>query len=77
MVWRRKTSIKSCPLLPLESESHCLKLLLDHNLPVHLKAVLTGHIVFTAREMGWDRLKNGALLSVAQEADFQVLLTGD
>jgi hypothetical protein len=31
----------------------------------------------TAAECGWDRLRNGKLLTVAEENGFQVLLTGD
>jgi hypothetical protein len=38
---------------------------------------LLGHILRTARQMGWDMLANGDLLRVAEEAGFDVLLTTD
>jgi hypothetical protein len=37
---------------------------------------LPGHEVKTVQEMGWDGIKNGRLLALAQ-AEFQVFITGD
>jgi hypothetical protein len=37
---------------------------------------LPGHEIKTAQEMGWDRLGNGDLIQVAEEA-FDVLITSD
>jgi len=54
-----------------------LKILLDHNLPRYLKPLLTPHKVSTARELGWNELKNGLLLAAAEEAGFDLLLTAD
>jgi hypothetical protein len=54
-----------------------LKVLLDHNLSEHLQPLLTGHIVFAARAMGWDRLENGELLRAAEAESFDAMLTGD
>ena len=38
---------------------------------------LTGHTVLTARACGWDALGNGALLSAADDAAIDVLVTTD
>jgi predicted nuclease of predicted toxin-antitoxin system len=54
-----------------------LKLLLDHNIPAQLKDLLTAHVTSTAREMGWDRLRNGDLLTMAEAAGFDAMLTAD
>ena len=53
-----------------------MKILLDHCVPKRLKFHLTDHEVETAREAGWEALKNGKLL--AQVATrFDVMLTVD
>ena len=52
-------------------------ILLDNNVPRGLARALTGHVVAEARERGWATLKNGVLLSVAEEAGFDVLVTAD
>ncbi|HWE97460.1 MAG TPA: hypothetical protein VG269_26115 [Tepidisphaeraceae bacterium] len=54
-----------------------MKILLDHCLPRRLKRSLPGHEVITAAEMGWDRLRNGKLLSAAAGGNFDVFLTID
>jgi len=38
---------------------------------------LSGHTVHTAQAKGWDTLSNGELLSAAEEAGFELLLTTD
>ena len=38
---------------------------------------LEGHTVTEAIDRGWDRLSNGELLKVAEEAGFELLLTTD
>jgi len=50
--------------------------LLDECLDWRLRRDLPGHEVKTVQEMGWDGIKNGRLLTLAQ-ADFQVFITGD
>ncbi len=52
-------------------------ILFDHGAPRGLARALPGHTVITARARGWDRLDNGALLSAAQGAGVQLLLTTD
>jgi predicted nuclease of predicted toxin-antitoxin system len=53
-----------------------VKLLLDECLDWRLRRDLPGHEVKTVQEMGWDGIKNGRLLALA-ERDFQVFITGD
>ena len=52
-------------------------ILLDNNVPRGLARALTSHTVTEARERGWATLKNGDLLTVAEEAGFEVLVTSD
>ena len=52
-------------------------ILFDHATPRGVARCLTGHTVITAYDQGWDRLTNGLLLSAAEQANFDVLLTTD
>ena len=52
-----------------------MRVLFDQGTPVPLRGSLTHHEVSTAREHGWSTLKNGALLDVAEEQAFEVLVT--
>jgi hypothetical protein len=52
-------------------------ILLDNNTLRGVARALTGHTVTEARERGWATLKNGELLTVAEEAGFDVLVTSD
>lgn len=54
-----------------------MKLLLDENLPKKLKLDFPSHEVFTVREMQWNGIKNGALLKLMIENDFNVLISFD
>lgn len=51
--------------------------LFDHGTPKGLAYALSGHTVHTARSRGWNTLSNGALLTAAEEAGFDLLLTTD
>ena len=51
--------------------------LFDQSTPVPIRPFLKGHIVETAWQRGWDKLKNGDLLRAAEEAGFEVLVTPD
>ena len=51
--------------------------LFDHSVPAPLAPYLIGHTVTEARTRGWDTLSNGDLLSEAERAGFDVLLTAD
>jgi hypothetical protein len=52
-------------------------ILFDQATPVPLRPYLKGHIVRTAAQQGWDRLKNGDLLNAAETAEFNLLLNTD
>ena len=53
-----------------------MKVLLDECLDWRLRREFPGHEVKTVQEMGWNGIKNGRLLELAQ-AEFQVFITGD
>jgi hypothetical protein len=52
-------------------------ILFDHGTPKGLIRELLGHTVHTAQSKGWDTLSNGLLLTAAETAGFDVLLTTD
>jgi hypothetical protein len=52
-------------------------ILFDHGTPKGLAGALPGHTITTTKARGWDRLSNGALLSAAEQAAFDVLLSID
>jgi hypothetical protein len=54
-----------------------MRILFDHGTPRGIARILSGHTVITAYEQGWDRLTNGLLLSTAEQANVELLLTTD
>jgi predicted nuclease of predicted toxin-antitoxin system len=54
-----------------------MRLLLDENLPKHLKSDFPDHEVFTVREKGWNGIKNGEILQLMLADNFNALLTFD
>lgn len=52
-------------------------ILFDHGTPRGIARALENHTVKLAKEEGWDRLSNGDLLTAAENAGFDVLLTTD
>ena len=54
-----------------------MRILFDHGAPKGVARSLPGHSVSTAQAKRWDRLTNGALLKVAEEAGFELLFTTD
>ncbi len=54
-----------------------MKLLLDENLPKRLKSDFPNHQIFTVRDMGWNGKKNGELMKLLIENDFDALITFD
>ena len=54
-----------------------MRILFDQATPVPIKPYLELHSVYTAAQQGWDRLRNGDLLTVAERAGFDLLLTTD
>jgi hypothetical protein len=55
-----------------------LRIVFDKNVPVGLRRFLSNHDVRTFEQMQWHpQLENGALLSVAEAAGFDVMITAD
>jgi predicted nuclease of predicted toxin-antitoxin system len=55
-----------------------LHILLDKNVPVHVRRFLPQHEIRTLAGMQWpERLKNGDLLNMAERAGFDVMVTSD
>ena len=54
-----------------------MRVLFDQGTPAPLRQSLAGHEVTTAYERGWSTLKNGELLSAAEAAGYEVLVTTD
>lgn len=54
-----------------------MKILLDHNLDRRLKNHLPEYETATTQEQNWADALNGELLTLAEENDFDVLLTAD
>jgi hypothetical protein len=52
-----------------------MRVLFDHGTPAPLIPFLAGHAVTKAKDRGWDTLSNGDLLTVAEEAGFDLPLT--
>lgn len=54
-----------------------MKILFDQGTPVPLRRHLSGHVVDTAYERGWAALSNGNLIAVAEQDDYDLLITTD
>ena len=54
-----------------------MRILFDQGTPSGIARALTGHKVTEAVDCGWDRISNGALISLAESAGFELLLTTD
>ena len=52
-------------------------IIFDQATPVPIRPYLEKHTVRTAAQQGWDKLSNGDLLTAAEEAGFDMLLTTD
>jgi hypothetical protein len=52
-------------------------ILFDQATPVPIRPYLIGHEVRTAAQQGWDKLKNGELLTAAEAAGFELFLMTD
>jgi predicted nuclease of predicted toxin-antitoxin system len=53
------------------------RILFDVNIPRPLARLLTRHNVELADQLGWRELTNGDLLSAAEKAGFDLMLTAD
>ena len=56
-----------------------MKILLDENIDVRFKSLFsgTGHEVYTVRDMQWNGTKNGALLQLLLDHDFNCWIVVD
>jgi predicted nuclease of predicted toxin-antitoxin system len=54
-----------------------MRLLLDENLPKRLKLDFPEHEIYTVRDKGWDGKKNGELMRLMVDDNFDALLTFD
>lgn len=54
-----------------------MKVLLDEDVDHRLRGRIESHDVSTVRYCGWSGLKNGELLKVAEENEFDVFVTAD
>ena len=54
-----------------------MKILFDQNAPRSLARFLTKHSVTRSAELGWEQLKNGDLLTAAEEHGFDAMVTAD
>ena len=54
-----------------------MRILFDHGTPSGIARALLDHEVVEARDLGCDRISNGDLLSAAEAAGFEILLTTD
>ncbi len=54
-----------------------MKILLDECVTKKLKKLLSSFEVFTVAEMGWTGVKNGKLISLCVENNFNILITID
>jgi hypothetical protein len=54
-----------------------MKIILDESVPQKLRLLIEGHAVVTVALQGWSGLKNGALLTAAEEAGCELFITAD
>lgn len=54
-----------------------MRILFDNGVPRPVASALQAHIVEEARARGWDSLANGELLTAAEAAGFEVMVTTD
>jgi hypothetical protein len=52
-------------------------ILFDQNVPRRIRKFLTGHQVRVFPDLGWERLRNGVLLSAAESHGHDVMVTCD
>ena len=54
-----------------------MKVLFDQNAPRPLARYLTKHVVTRSAELGWEMLKNGKLINLAEATGFEAMVTAD
>jgi len=53
-----------------------MRILLDECVPLPIRSVFVGHECIAVKEQGWDGIKNGQLLRLA-EGEFDLFITAD
>ena len=54
-----------------------MKIIFDNSTPAPLAAFLTGHEISMCPKLGWARLGNGELLTAAEDAGFELMISAD
>jgi hypothetical protein len=54
-----------------------MKILLDESAPQKLRLLIEDHVVVTVAYQGWSGLKNGTLLTIAEDAGYDLVITAD
>jgi hypothetical protein len=54
-----------------------MKILLDECVPVQIREAFPGHEIHSATDAPWRGLSNGALLGLAEQQKFQVIIVAD
>ena len=54
-----------------------MRILFEHGTPFLLRNALASHSITRTQDIGWARLSNGELLTAAERAGFEMLLTTD
>ena len=54
-----------------------MRILFDQGVPRGLGKSFLGHEVTEARKLNWERISNGELLSLAESAGFELIVTTD
>ena len=54
-----------------------MRLLFDHGVPAPLRRFLIRHEVILTKELGWEGYVNGRLITAAEQAGFEAIVTCD
>ena len=54
-----------------------MNILFDEGVPRQLRLLLVGRAITLVDEVGWKGIKNGRLLTLAEERGFEILVTAD
>ncbi len=54
-----------------------MRVLFDKNVPYGIRQFIRNHEVETVDDHGWERITNGELITAAQAAGFEVVVTAD
>lgn len=54
-----------------------MRVLLDEGVPVQIRGALSGHEISTVQSQGWSGVGNGELLTLAEQAGFDLFIVAD